>query len=476
MKLSRILPALLLGLLLSDEALSAYVSPYAIVTKSSPRARKPSAKKIAKLQLRNPNAAARLRRTTAQSIADDTRNRGVVNLGPVEARAGVGFDVGYNSNLYLTKQATGSMQTFIKPALQLALRTNNERNVYNLGVAAVQNIYESSSINDYLDRYITANTHTDLGMRHQLDWNSNLTWSHFMRGELLSQTGSATQVYDPNNLVFSFEAPVQYESKNTDLKYTYGSSTAKGNLEFRAGYLSYRYTNYADYYERLNYDAINAGTTFYYRVSPKTQLLAEFNNVYYDYVNETEGAATDGSQCLNGSTEGVCSSLDNNFRTYYVGATWKALSKTTGTAKVGWMEKEFSSSGETGASGLSWQLGLTWEPLTYSTFMLGTGKTLQPTISTANALLEVTSTSASWSHDWTRKVSTTLGVMASDQVYVGGSSFSYKTRGVNASADYALKHWLKTGVSAGYTDRSSTSEFYTGSGYQMMFHIQMTPP
>ena len=58
---------------------------------------------------------------------------------------------------------------------------------------------------------------------------------------------------------------------------------------------------------------------------------------------------------------------------YYAGVTWEATAATTGTVKLGRLERKFDG-GQPKFTGPSWEAAVFWSPRTYSKFDLYTAR------------------------------------------------------------------------------------------------------
>jgi hypothetical protein len=183
---------------------------------------------------------------------------------------------------------------------------------------------------------------------------------------------------DPNE-----QSGDQSTTTNLDGRYLFGAPSAIAQFELQAGQERKRYDNNmntASNNRLREYDADRAAGTLYFRVSPKTQLLAEVVLRDYEYLANT-------------------SLLDNEALFYYLGARWELAAKTTGAIRIGNEEKDFDSAGADDIDSTAWDINITYQPKSYSSFILETSKGNAEGNVRANAVT-TTSTILSWNHTW----------------------------------------------------------------------------
>jgi len=223
-----------------------------------------------------------------------------------------------------------------------------------------------------------------------------------------------------------------------------------------------RYDNYPQYYLPLSRNDANAGVTFYYRIQPKTKLLAEFNNISSHYVNSPPAGT---------------SNLDSSFRNYLLGVTWRGTAKTTGTIKLGYAQKDFVNSTAANVSAMTWHVGMDWEPFKYSQFSLYSNQNLLPSWSLGTTAIDAKNTHLDWHHAWTGRIDSKLSFDIGSQVYVGSVPyFANNTQSYGAEVNYQMHRWLRLGLSYAYTKRQSTQSIWTGDQSVFMLNVMLTPP
>lgn len=168
----------------------------------------------------------------------------------------------------------------------------------------------------------------------------------------------------------------------------YGAEGAMGRVELEAMTMAKRYDNNRVFTTASDIDINMVSGRFYYRFMPRTSALFEVRNTVNDYTLST-------------------STQDNTDRRYYVGLTWDATAKTTGTLKVGSAKKDFDSSARPDDSMFSWEAGVRWAPLTYSTVDLLSSRGPIDGTGLGNLIVN-TGTTVVWTHRWSGLMSSRL--------------------------------------------------------------------
>lgn len=351
--------------------------------------------------------------------------------------------IGHNDNLLSgppTASLVSSIVFNVVPGLLAEIKSHGDR--YTLSYLGNYSRYESSSIDNYdhHDLFLAGdNTFTS---RAHLGWKAGYLKNSDPRGatDRPSLPGAGPDLWHASvaNAIFS-----------------YGAAQATGRVELETNLQDKRYLNNRLYTAGSDADISMLSGRFFYRVMPKTSLLFEVRNTRYDYTEDI---------LLNSNTE----------RRYYVGVTWLATAATTGTFKLGRLTTNFTDPNHADYSGASWEGGIRWTPLTYSTVDVTTSKSTADTTSagTGSYILN-TSTNVMWNHQWASYIASRVsaGMLTSD--YVGGNrKDDTKTYGFGFFHD--LNHRLRAGVDWTLTDRSSSQSVYDFKRNVVMFSIEGT--
>ena len=355
-----------------------------------------------------------------------------VSAGPVDLIPTLTVQTGYNDNLY--GDETGEKGTFfsvISPNLQAIAEKDNDSYTVNYNMA-IGTMY-SSHVDDYVDHNLTGTAALELDSRNRLTLGANLGRIH--------ESG-------PNN----GDAPAYFLDKGVSAGYGFGAEGAQGNLEGTFAYQSH---------DTLNYDSTNAGDVrenlllggkFLYRVAPKTRAVAELRFEDVDYELST-------------------STLDSFNTKVLGGVAWDATAKTSGEAKIGFAKKDFDSSSRSDQDGLTWEIGATWAPRTYSTVSLATSQSFAESGGDGEDAKDTKSYSVSWDHKWSELVSTQAGYSLTQEEYLG-TARDDSTNAINVGVTYELQRWLSLGLGYSFSDTDSNSAGDSSTNNQVVLTLQ----
>jgi len=225
-------------------------------------------------------------------------------------------------------------------------------------------------------------------------------------------------------------------------KFVYGAPTARGRLEFEAGYLLKKYDTNREFTFARDREDVFGSARFFYRIRPKTSLVFEGQSTEYDYTRDLAGTP----------------SLDGIGTSFLTGVTWQATYKTTGFAKIGYNFRTFDSDRRDTQKGLDWDVGVDWKPKSYSTVRLETSQSLAETNGTGDAINQ-SNLLLSWKHYWKDRFSTSL------ELGYQSSTFEPDTREDTGyqtvvGADYAFRRWLNIGADFRHQTLDSTDETF----------------
>lgn len=310
------------------------------------------------------------------------------------------------------------------------LKYNFESNItqFSMDMGIEQGYYTHSHGDNYLDADTKAKFSVYPTSRLSFFGAAGYRRFHEVRGSG-SQSG---------NRATEFESPDKYRLWDVQLGFKYGVAKV-GMPRFETAYyhLERRYSNNRrrTRIQDRNGDAVRS--TLFYQILPNTSLLIQGNLMRLSYKR--------------GFAPG---DLDSKQYSVLGGLTWQATYQTTGYFKVGWNQKFFDASARGGSSNLSWEIGVDWFPLTYSTVGLVTSQRLQEADGIGNAA-NVRNFKLSWTHNWGWNISTTTNLIYINSNY-SGNSREDNDLGGGFSIDYSFRRWLSVGVNYTYLLRSST--------------------
>lgn len=330
----------------------------------------------------------------------------------------------------LTSAPSGEVDSFgtlVQPNLTYELKNNKHR--YTLDYLFSAATHYSSHNDDYVDQTVSADYEFTPTSKITLGVDTEYYRGHDPRG-----TGGAEGTGVVQN---SFD---RYHHYQVDANGAYGAKSSKAQFEVDMGHIAKDYDNNASATTVRNREDLYATSRLYYRVMPKTQMVLEARVKEFHYDQDAVGTA----------------SLDSTDTRVLVGVKWDKTYKTTGTAQVGYVQKNFDSTSRVDGQDFTWEVGVEWKPRTYSTFNLNTSRDFSETAGAGN-FTSTDKITAGWKHDWSKQLSTNLNMDYSeasfDQDTTGRSDESLN---VTASVDYEMRRWLKFGAGYTYSERDST--------------------
>src|SRR6202158_3369765 len=239
---------------------------------------------------------------------------------------------GRDDNLFLTNSNRRTSPLYIlSPGFKIDARS--ESNVFDLTYQGSKGRYTSSSEDDYYDQATRLSFDTAFTPRAF----THLGYTH-------------TRAHDPRGSTDrpSSDRPDRYMLQGPNGIFAYGAPGAQGRVELYASDMSKRYMNNLAVDTASNKDVFEMGGAYYWRVAPRTYVLAEAHKTNINYVSHP-------------------SHFSGTEIRYYGGVTWEATAATTGTLKVGQLRKRFDT-GLPDFTGASWEALVSWLPRTYSKF------------------------------------------------------------------------------------------------------------
>ena len=143
--------------------------------------------------------------------------------------------------------------------------------------------------------------------------------------------------------------------------------------------------------------------------------------------------------------------------------TWRSTYKTTGTATIGYIEKNFDSSRRKDGDEFTWEVGVTWKPKTFSTINIYSSRDFDETNGAGNFIQHDT-IGADWTHQWHKGsprlssiVDFTYSEDSFDQAITGREDDLYS---VGVAVNYKMRLWLEISGSYRYDERDSTINLF----------------
>jgi polysaccharide biosynthesis protein VpsM len=347
--------------------------------------------------------------------------------------------VGHDDNLYSSdlNKRSSSLIT-IAPSVRVEGRPGPHRLNLLLGYTAGR--YGDSGDDNYDDYQLAANALAVFSARTDLKLRADYLYGHDPRGSTDRPFGNE---------------PDEYINAGAQGTFGYGAPGARGRLELSGGLYTRQYQNNRIFTEASDRDTGTAGAMFLWRVAPKSQLLAELEGRRIDY-------------------DQASSTLDSDETRFYLGARWDATAATSGTAKIGWLKKDFDSPLREDVSTGSWLVSVRWSPLTYSVFDFDTSRQTEESTGVGDTILS-SIYNALWTHSWSSRVRS--------QVLVGWRNDEFRGAAVSREDDiatlglrlhYQFRRWLRLSAEYTFTDRDSNDPTVVYQRNLILFSVGAT--
>ena len=363
--------------------------------------------------------------------------RGFIRAEPFFIYPFLGVGVGYNDNLTgVHDNRIASAFLVASPRVRADVQTGAD--TYALTYSGNYGRYFDSSANDFTEHTLVATSSNQLTARVDVQAAA----FYFVKQD---PGGSVDRSFSGT--------PDRWHGAGAVATAGYGATGAQGRLELDLGVTDKRYLNNRETTQDFDVSTSNVGGRFFYRVAPKTRLLAEIRYTEYDYRLSS-------------------SPLDNNEQRYLLGATWDLTAETSGTVKAGYITKRFKQDGIDGYTGPTVEAEVRWLPRTYSTVeVVGS---YAPSDSTGTGTFTVdTSVGARWEHHWKSFVMTRAFA-----TYVNsdlqGASLTTRTSRVGIGAYFDVRSWLRLGADLLHENRNSADRAFVFSRNVVMFSIAGT--
>jgi hypothetical protein len=353
-----------------------------------------------------------------------------------------------DSNIFIAPNATSDTIWYLRPSVRLEAQQGV--NIYSLDYRGDYGRYNSSTADNFND--------------HALAANANMTFD--ARNRLTAKLQYLNRVDSRGTLnVGSTPTPNEYSEPSVAGFYTYGAEDAQGKLELAGGYFNKHYLNNRSQTTQLDNKRADYGGTFLWRVQPRTYATFNLRQSKYHY---TDPAST----------------LDSTDTFMLLGVRWDATAATSGRFSVGRENKKFdgagSNAGRQDYSGLSWEGGINWKPLTYSSVDYSTYRKTFDSTGLGDYTLTQTH-QVVWTHAWSSRVTSTLtGLYVNDEytrapvAVVGGASREDTSRGVALRLTYNMRRWLNIGADFTHTNRDSNDPNFNYNRNQYMLFFAGT--
>ena len=313
---------------------------------------------------------------------------------------------------------------------ELIVATELDGNPVQIGYRLERGVYFSSSADDYTDHFFEASGDFELNSRHRVNTIAQYEDGHEDRG-----TGFSLGL--GNNIA----TPDRYKSTAIGADYSYGAVTSDGMITLKADRQTLDYDRSEQAYLIRDRVKNRVGAELAYRVGSATNVVLDLTQTYVRYDNQV-GITT----------------RDSDETRVLVGLTWESTAATTGFAKVGYKEKDFKAETRNTFYGIDWEVGVEWQPVSYSTFRFTTSADTRETNGEGN-FIRGRDYSASWNHEWLQRLSSSFTVSKLTDEYVLTDSVvanrDDELMRYSASLNYDARRWLSFSLFYQLDDRDS---------------------
>jgi polysaccharide biosynthesis protein VpsM len=244
---------------------------------------------------------------------------------------------------------------------------------------------------------------------------------------------------DLNNVFVNLTEFNHYIDKGFSGRLIYGRQESFGQLVFRLARNNRAYNNNNQEFRSFERDV--ASLAFYYRIAPRTRILAEM--VYQDYGYNPELGYID---------------LDNKYKVFQAGVEWAFTNQLEGTVKVGYQDRNYSLDTLRDINGLAYEASIDYTPNTYTTINLAARReSIDSSLETAGGFLR-TSYGAGVEHSLTEltKLEAQL-TYAKDELVLSSNRQDKRTSG-KLGVTYSLLTWVEVGANYSFEERNSTQD------------------
>ncbi|WP_394220702.1 outer membrane beta-barrel protein [Alteromonas gracilis] len=311
--------------------------------------------------------------------------------------------------------------------------TQVDGNPFQVGYRLERGVFFSSSADDYTDHFVEASGEYELNSRHRLNAIAQFEDGHEERGTGFS-LGLGTAI----------DTPDRYISTSIGGEYSYGAVTSDGMLTFKANRETLDYDRSEQVY--LIRDRVKnlVGAEFGYRIGPATTALLDVSQTYVRYDNQI-GIVT----------------RDSDETRILLGLRWESTAATTGFAKVGYKEKDFEAAERSTFYGTDWEVGIDWQPLSYTSFRFSTSADTRETNGEGN-FIRHRGFDVSWNHEWLNRLTSSVRVSrATDEYILTGEDIENRDdefMNYMASLNYQARRYLSFSLFYQLADRDSNRE------------------
>jgi hypothetical protein len=337
-----------------------------------------------------------------------------------------GLSVVSDSNITGSSDEVSDKSAIFSPQIQYLSNINKYQ--FEFDYQGDFAVYNNNSQYNYNDHGISVSALTD----HSVRVNSEFTLGYQKK---IEEPGSSNAVFSLNN---EFN---QITSKSVLAELYYGTSVSSGQFVFGLAHDQRRYSN--DEQRFRDMDKTSLSSTFFYRMAPSTRLLFEANMGTNAYTQVTQ-----------------FSDQSSDDTRYLAGVEWEATAATSGIFKIGYQSKKFDDDRFKNLSGLSYQVGLTWQPNVFSKVTAGAGRTTQESTQQDIAGSNKISYSLSLEHAFTSLTSMNVNYEKYKSDFSSEQNRTDKRNLFEVDIVHSLQSWLYISLDYSHLTRNSNEALF----------------
>jgi len=346
-----------------------------------------------------------------------------IRVGGVEVTPAVKVMEKHDDNI-LSQQNNkkSSWVTVVEPGLDMTAEDGVSK--FNVQYHLSNGTFHSSHHDDYLDHFVRGSYSFSPTARLSTKLAVDYSKTHDARGTTF--TGSA----------LTFATPDKYHETTVNGEVGYG---VNGHIDLTGSYSNKRYDNHHTITKARDLDTSEARVSFSYPIAPATRAVLEARYKRFNYKLLTPTI-----------------NLDSNEQRYFAGLNWEATALTSGSLRVGYLKKRFSSARQVGTGQFSWELGAKWAPTTYSNIQISSDYGPKETDGTGSYIKSI-GADVSWDYAWNQRLSHNVHGSYRENRYQGvGVARKDRLSSAGLSVDYQIQRWLGLGAGYDYLNRNSS--------------------
>ncbi|WP_166111510.1 outer membrane beta-barrel protein [Pseudoalteromonas sp. Z9A5] len=334
-----------------------------------------------------------------------------------------------NNNFFSTPENEESRLIWtVAPNVIAEIKDGPDSYKVNLGTSS--SLHNKDTADNFTQVNIGAGVHKEFTSQHRLDFDGTADWLYEPRGSGLTE-----------GLGNTINELVKYQQQDITGRYEYGALSSKAQIALTAGFFSKKYQNFREVSQFRDYDKSLVGITGYYNTQSSTRTFLEVKQENYRYgVLQANGISRDSDDVK-----------------VLIGMQWDATAVTSGSFKIGYQNKDFSSDQRQSFSGISWDAAVTWQPLSYSSVQLTTSRAAKDPLVQGDYIRE-SAYGVRWSHGWSDDLSSLASLNYIDEEYTGDIGRKDKTKNARLGLNYTVNSFGMVSTYVDIMDKNSTQD------------------